>query len=209
MAFAAKVTSKQQTDPHCWLVFVPDGANWLKELASVYRALRTETRVPLAEIELDGITFSTDVLRQTLADALLPEKGTGWRRVERSDFAETISYCLLADVFKTRFGYKSVRDRELIQLPGAASMRSVLRSNKTVTFASYSVKPSFQTKPNPLLKLWTHLTIAYATNILDIFNRFRLPQRRFWMRLDEPTTTSCSSFWWQQRSICRMGIGRI
>src|SRR5207237_641083 len=34
------------------------------------------------------------------------------------DFAETISYCLLADVFKTRFGYKSLRDRELVQLTG-------------------------------------------------------------------------------------------
>lgn len=106
--------------PHCWCAVVPNaGEEWLQYLANKYRELRTEPVVPLSDIAVDGITvLKKSALEQVLARAVLPDRGTGKFSVARSDFGETISYCLLKDKYGTLFGYKSIRDRELIQLTG-------------------------------------------------------------------------------------------
>jgi hypothetical protein len=108
------------SDGHTWCAVSPiDGEEWLDYLANKYRELRTEPIVPLSDLVMDGITvLACDALKHRLENAVLPDRGSGILRVERSDFGETISYCLLEDGYGTRIGYKSIRDRELIQLTG-------------------------------------------------------------------------------------------
>jgi len=108
------------SDGHTWCAVRPvDDEKWIEYLAIKYRDLRTEPIVPLSDLIMDGITvLSCDAIKHRLANAVLPTRGLGILSVARSDFGETISYCLLEDYYSTRFGYKSIRDRELVQLPG-------------------------------------------------------------------------------------------
>lgn len=109
-----------ENDDNCWCAVAPaEGEDWVDYLAKRYRELRTESVVRINDIVLDGVTFlSKDAIQKHLTNALVPQKGSGIFRVERSDFGETISYCFLEDQYGTRFGYKSIRDRELIQFTG-------------------------------------------------------------------------------------------
>jgi hypothetical protein len=67
---------------------------------------------------LDGLTFGKQAIENRLRQAAIPPRGGGNFAVPRSDFGETVAYCLLEERFGTRFGYKSIRDRELPRLPG-------------------------------------------------------------------------------------------
>jgi len=109
-----------EQEPHCWFAVAPVvGEKWVENLAKKYRELRTESIVPLSDIVLDGVTvlYKKD-LEERLARAVIPDRASGVLSVARSDFGETISYCLLEEHYGTRIAYKSIRDRELIQLAG-------------------------------------------------------------------------------------------
>lgn len=111
---------RHQQTPDEWFTVSPDVQHdWLTYLADRYRALRTETAIPLANVRLDGIVaLDTTELQARLNAAMIPNRRGGNFDVLRSDFGEIISHCLLEDSFQTRFGYKSIRDRELIAFPG-------------------------------------------------------------------------------------------
>jgi hypothetical protein len=96
-----------------------DGQDWLATVASEYSALRTRCALPLEDVSLDGITVvGVEHLRARLRSATIPAYSAGNFGIVRSDFGETLCYMLLEQSYGTRFGYKGVRDRELINLPG-------------------------------------------------------------------------------------------
>lgn len=104
---------------HLRVVRPKDEEAFLAELAQAYISLRTATACDLGEISVEGIgVVSVEALRERLKMATIPARGSGRLAVARSDFGETLAYCLLTQEYGTRFGYKSVRDRELVQLPG-------------------------------------------------------------------------------------------
>lgn len=107
-------------EPHHFRIIEPAaGDGWLEELATEYKKLRTECRHALDVVKVDGITVvDTQKLKARLEKACIPEYAAGSLSVSRSDFGETISQVVLERDYGTRFGYKSLRDRELVQLPG-------------------------------------------------------------------------------------------
>ena len=89
--------------------------------------MRGECALPLTDISLDGIhVVSVEHLRERIRNATIPTYVSGGAAgsmpptlaVVRSDFGEILCYMLNEDDHDTRFGYKSVRDRELTELPG-------------------------------------------------------------------------------------------
>lgn len=106
--------------PHQYRCFelTPEDA-WLQEVAKEYVALRTACNFPLEEVQVNGLTQldPADVAARIQA-ATVPDRVGGNFDVLRSDLGEVIAYLLLEKVYATIFGYKSVRDRELIHLPG-------------------------------------------------------------------------------------------
>ncbi len=117
MSLEFEVISEEVLGDHCYNAWVVKG-NWQEKLAEQYRDLRTATRFPIEPICLDGLEFSVEFLKERIAANTTPERRGGNFDVVRSDFGEVISYMMLEQVYSTQFGYKSVRDRELIQLPG-------------------------------------------------------------------------------------------
>lgn len=104
---------------HTWRAASPDVSTpWLQYLAERYRDLRTESTIPINRIQFDGLSFDVTAIRRRLTEAVLPDRSAGPLAVARSDFGETVSYCILAEKHSTRFGYKALRDREAINLPG-------------------------------------------------------------------------------------------
>ncbi|WP_164012248.1 hypothetical protein [Pyxidicoccus trucidator] len=104
---------------HFRVVTPQDPESFLQAVAKEYCRLRTETALPLSEVQLDGIQI-LDVagLKARLSTACIPKRTGDTFDVTRSDFGETIAYMLLEQEYATRFGYRSIRDRELVSLPG-------------------------------------------------------------------------------------------
>jgi hypothetical protein len=94
------------------------GDDWLNSLAEVYLKLRRSTRSPLNPIIYDGLDLDVTELRKKIEIATVPDLYGGIFDVVRSDFGEVWSYVVMENDFSTRFGYKSIRDRETIQLSG-------------------------------------------------------------------------------------------
>lgn len=108
-----------EKDGHRYVVLGPSNNDaFLRSVASEYVKLRSETIVPLRELSLDNVqVVSVDQLRQRLQSAVIPPRGSGGMDIARSDFGEMIALTVLEKA-GTRFGYKSLRDREAIKLPG-------------------------------------------------------------------------------------------
>lgn len=108
---------------HRYRIIEPNHADWLRGLADLYRELRTATRVPLSEIDLSGLDFDTKDLSIALVETQLPKRFSGHPKVktmavERSDIGELVM-ALVGEVdHGYGYGYRSVRDRELVTLPG-------------------------------------------------------------------------------------------
>jgi hypothetical protein len=105
---------------HRYQVFAESGdPAWLESVAKEYVALRTATAAPLSEVSLEGIdVVSVDLVQKRLAQAVIPHRKSSPLDVVRSDFGEVLLYALLEGEHGTKLGYKSIRDRELIQLAG-------------------------------------------------------------------------------------------
>lgn len=108
---------------HRFRVVEPDHDEWLEGLASLYRELRTASRVPLTELGLSGLDFDVTDLQAVLVETQVPTRNAGTKTpkhlaVERSDIGE-LALALIGDVIHGYdYGYRSVRDRELVKLPG-------------------------------------------------------------------------------------------
>jgi hypothetical protein len=121
MPVSFQCTDKEDVGEHCYRVHAPDPeTDWVGELAREYVGLRTACGTPLVDVSLDGLEDIVDVtaIRARLHAAAIPRRRQGNFDVVRSDFGETMAYSLLEQEYATKFGYKSVRDRELVQSPG-------------------------------------------------------------------------------------------
>lgn len=112
--------SQLDSGPHHYRAYATDGhGDWLSEVAAEYVKLRTDTISLLEEVRADGIqVLATDELLKRIKKATIPERGKGNFDVVRSDFGEVLCYLILERQYNTRFGYKSLRERELTQQPG-------------------------------------------------------------------------------------------
>ena len=106
-------------DNHHLRVFKPRDSGWLARVASEYRKLRTESITPLEPLTLEGVDI-VDVagVEEMLAEAGVPTYQPGNFGVIRSDLAELLLAWIQADEYGCKYGYRSIRDRELVQLPG-------------------------------------------------------------------------------------------
>ncbi|QRK12089.1 hypothetical protein JQX13_19800 [Archangium violaceum] len=120
MSIALKAVASYDSGSHHFRVVTPqDPESFLQAVAKEYNRLRTETALPLTEVQLDGIqVLDVAGLKAKLAAACIPQRTGTTFDVTRSDFGETIAYMLLEKEYETRFGYRSIRDRELVNLPG-------------------------------------------------------------------------------------------
>jgi hypothetical protein len=94
-------------------------SEWGEAVAKEYIRLRSSTSNELKEISLDGITVvSVQKIRDRLRKLTVPLLRKGPLDIVRSDFGETLAYLILEENFSTAIGYKGVRDRETVNLPG-------------------------------------------------------------------------------------------
>lgn len=109
---------------HRYRVMAPDHDEWLEGLAALYRELRTDSRVPLSDLGLTGIEgFDVNELAVVLADTQIPTRHANSKMpkhlaVERSDIGELALALVGEMIHGYSYGYRSVRDRELVTLPG-------------------------------------------------------------------------------------------
>jgi hypothetical protein len=94
-------------------------ANWIDPLAESYVQLRTQCSAPVEDVSLDGIdVVNTDAIRARLRQACVPRRRGGPFDIVRADFGEVVAYAVLEQEYGSTLGYKGVRDRELVALPG-------------------------------------------------------------------------------------------
>src|SRR5690606_16668023 len=148
MRIPISLTQNHENTPHIYHVYGLDGDySWLTQLAEEYQNLRVETDHHMEEISVDGIAVvdPSSILRRIRAATIptRPEEPTNFD-VVRSDFGETLCYIVLEDGHRTIFGYKSVRDRELTQLPGRGIDAIGIEENAdgTLTLVMAEVKVS-------------------------------------------------------------------
>ncbi len=94
-------------------------SEWGEEVAKEYIGLRISSANELKNISVEGITVvDVQTIRERLRKVTVPLLGKGPLDIVRSDFGETIAYLILEKHFSTAIGYKGVRDRETVKLPG-------------------------------------------------------------------------------------------
>jgi len=120
-----------------------DNSNWMETVAAEYVRLRTECISTIRNISLDGIQIlEVDTIKQYLQKATIPQRSGGNFDVTRSDFGETLCYMILEQEYCTMLGYKSVRDRELINLPGRGIDTIGIENDGKLTLVLGEVKVS-------------------------------------------------------------------
>lgn len=113
------VAEMHDQDPHELRVLVPAHEGWLPALAEEYRRVRTMSRLPAQPLSFEGVDIlDVSGVESLLAGDCVPQYEKGNFGVARSDLAEVIQALVLEKEYGCRFGYRSVRDRELRQRPG-------------------------------------------------------------------------------------------
>lgn len=119
MALEFQLVEAVDDADHLFRCYELPQADWLDELAVEYVKLRTEANFPVSEIRVDGIeVLDAAGVQARIQRATTPRRTGGNFDVLRSDLGEVLAYLILEHLYETSIGYKSVRDRELIQLPG-------------------------------------------------------------------------------------------
>ena len=116
-----EVVEDHGADPHVLRILAPAREDWLEIVAAVYRDLRTAAESVLSSVSLDGVeVLSTQALGQRLISASVPVGNHPVRQfaVPRSDLAEVLLLEVMRKDFASEHGYLSLRDRELVELPG-------------------------------------------------------------------------------------------
>jgi hypothetical protein len=120
MALPFLVVDTSELDDHKFsAIEFEDNSDWMEKVATEYVRLRTECVTTIQNISLDGIqVLEVDTIKQYIQKATIPPRSGGNFDVTRSDLGETLCYMILEQEYRTMLGYKSVRDRELINFPG-------------------------------------------------------------------------------------------
>jgi hypothetical protein len=113
-----RVDRLKGTEPHEFAVVHPTGDGLVAALAREYRRLRTESVVEPDESFFAGLGFETGSLQGRLTRALVPRRRADNFDVVRSDLGELLLAQLCADLYETKYGYRSIRDRELTDSQG-------------------------------------------------------------------------------------------
>jgi hypothetical protein len=104
---------------HHLRVLEPASETYLETLAGEYRKLRTTSNQSVQALTLDGVeVLAVDGVRRALAEAAVPLYERGNFAIARSDLAEVLLGLVGEQTYCTRYAYRSVRDRELVRLPG-------------------------------------------------------------------------------------------
>jgi len=137
--FAVRVEEHDGT--HRVQVLEPAAADWLERLAAEYRALRTATAVPLDLLK--GLEMDVAQIRKRLVEVSVPTRTTSTLpqlAVERSDFGELAMAVAGVQFQAYVYGYRSIRDRELVHLPGRGidqiGVREVIEDGRSVVYLS-------------------------------------------------------------------------
>lgn len=132
-----------------------DLCDWKRLIAAEYVRLRMTTKSGqlVEDLSVDGITvMNVENVKRRLKQAVIPEFTTSPFNVVRSDFGEVICYMLFEKDYKTKFAYKGVCDRELVQLPGRGiDAVGIEEENGMITLVLGEVKVSDESKSPPAL----------------------------------------------------------
>ena len=103
---------------HLYRAVAPLG-DWLGALMDEYIELRTFAIPEIQSLDLDGIgVVEVDEIKRRLSSARVPASRASIFSVQRSDLGELICEVFLRQEYGTRFGSRSIRDRELTNQPG-------------------------------------------------------------------------------------------
>lgn len=105
-------------DRHEFAVVHPVGDVWSARLAVEYRQLRGEAQAEPDPSFFAGLDFDVDAVRRRLMQAVMPRRRGGNFDVVRSDLGELLLAHLCAAMYGVECGYRSIRDRELSDIPG-------------------------------------------------------------------------------------------
>ncbi len=150
MAFVLNAHATLDVDPHRYRVLVPSEIEgFLRAVAVEYVRIRSESLVALREVSLDGVdVVGVGDLKKRLQAAVVPPLGDGKFEIIRSDFGEVIAYMILEGE-GARFGYKGVRDRETVPLPGRGIDGVAVEPTDPVTLILAEVKVSDEQRTPP------------------------------------------------------------
>lgn len=113
------VAQVHDVDEHHLRVYEPSDDDWLEQLAAEYQRLRTQSQAPVEPLSFEGVeVLDVEGVERMLIAACVPTYEPGNFGVIRSDLAEVILATIQTDHYGCEYGYRGVRDRELIQLPG-------------------------------------------------------------------------------------------
>lgn len=115
------VVEQESTGQHRFTLLEPNGPEWLRRVAAIYRDLRTQTAAPLTDDLLDGLDFDVTHVRRRMRETQVPSRDNGSPRqlsVARSDLAEVALAAAGEELRQYVYGYRSTRDREVVNLPG-------------------------------------------------------------------------------------------
>lgn len=127
-----------------------DDATCIATLAGEYRNLRTQCAASISSVNVEGIgVVDTTQILSFLASRTIPLPRDGPFDVIMSDMGETMAYMVLEREYSTQFGYKSVRDRELIQQPGRGIDAVGVENDDTLTLLLGEVKVSGEDRNPP------------------------------------------------------------
>lgn len=112
------IAERHDVGGHHLRVLEPAAADWLTVLAKEYRRLRMLSRHPVNALSFDGLDLAVEEVAKILRAATVPRYESGNFGVVRSDLAEVILGLVGETMYGSRYGYRSVSDRELVQRPG-------------------------------------------------------------------------------------------
>lgn len=166
--------------PHHYRVFAPNSAqDWFGASAAEYVRLRTRCKLPVEDVTLDGITvLDVSAISARLRKGLVPARRAIKKEEERnfdiirSDFGETLCYMLLEQEYGTRFGYQSICDRELIQLPGRGIDAVGVEDGSPLTLVLGETKVSDEkaSPPQVVDKSTDCLRVQHTDHLSDLSN---------------------------------------
>lgn len=106
-------------EPHQLVILTPAASTWLQDLAARYRRLRSGTMIEPSALSLDGVEIlDIESLKSRLATSQLAARRGGNFDVLRSDLGEVLLHYVGQEFGGFQYGYQSIRDRELRNLPG-------------------------------------------------------------------------------------------